>query len=319
MLKIMNPKQKIWTYSFVLLIVILSITNSCKKKDETLSKKNPVITWANPVDIGYGTLLSATQLNATADVHGTFVYTPAISTKLNQGANQNLKVDFTPTDGATYNTASKTVKINVIAPITVTDIDGNVYHTMTIGTQVWMVENLKTTKYNDGSAIPLVIDGTAWRALSTPGYCWYNNDAVTCKNTYGALYNWFTVNTGKLAPTGWHVPTDAEWTTLSDFLEGESVAGGKMKSTGTIEAGTGLWYAPNTGATNESGFSAIPAGYRNYTGTFNGIGFYGYWWSSSEDGTNFAWYRRVSYSVSRVDRIYYFKNCGFSVRCLRDL
>ena len=104
-------------------------------------------------------------------------------------------------------------------PITVTDIDGNVYHLITIGTQVWLVENLKTTRYNDGAPIPLVTDSAAWSLLTTPGYCWYNND-IANKNPNGALYNWFAVNTGKLAPTGWHVPTDAEWTILTTFLGG---------------------------------------------------------------------------------------------------
>jgi len=111
-------------------------------------------------------------------------------------------------------------------PSTVTDIDGNVYHIVAIGTQVWMAENLKTTKYNDGTFIPLVTDSTAWGNLSTPGYCWYNNDAATYKNTYGALYNWFTVNTGKLSPKGWHIPSDTEWETLITYLGGESLAGG---------------------------------------------------------------------------------------------
>ena len=135
-------------------------------------------------------------------------------------------------------------------PLTATDIDGNVYHTVTIGTQIWMVENLKTTRYNDGSPIPFVTDSSSWSNLTTPGYCWYNND-TTNKNTYGALYNWFAVNTGKLAPTGWHVPTDDEWTTLTTYLGGESIAGGKLKETGTTH-----WRTPNAGATNEIGFTA---------------------------------------------------------------
>ena len=201
---------------------------------------------------------------------------------------------------------------------TVKDIDGNVYHTVTIGTQIWMVEDLKTTRYNDGSAIPLVTDSAAWVALSTPGYCWYNNDATTYKNTYGALYNWFTVKTGKLAPTGWHVPTDAEWTILTTFLGGESAAGGKMKSTGTIEAGTGLWKSPNTGTTNESGFTAFPAGYRYYMGQFYGIGGYGTWWSSSETDTSRAWGRSMAYTASNVTSYPTDKPNGFSVRCLRN-
>ena len=205
-----------------------------------------------------------------------------------------MKADFTPTDPVSYYTASKTVKINVTGPSsTVTDIDGNVYHTVTIGTQVWMVENLKTTKYNDGTAIPLVTDVTSWSNLTTPGYCWYNNDATAYKTTYGALYNWFTVNTGKLAPTGWHVPTDGEWTTLTSYLGGENVAGGKMKSTGTIEDGTGLWHDPNIGATNESGFSGVPACGRNCDGRFANIGKDGIWWNASEYGTTDARLRNI--------------------------
>jgi uncharacterized protein (TIGR02145 family) len=200
---------------------------------------------------------------------------------------------------------------------TVTDIDGNVYTTVTIGKQVWMVENLKTTKYNDGSSIPLVTDDASW-ATGYAGYCWYNNDAATYKNAYGALYNWSTMNTSKLAPTGWHVPTDAEWTTLSDYLGGESIAGAKMKSTGTLEAGTGLWYYPNTGATNSSGFSAVPAGHRLYNGFYR-IGNNGYWWSSSEDNTINAWSRNISYNGSSVYSEANEKYNGYSVRCVRDI
>ena len=210
------------------------------------------------------------------------------------------------------------LNITTVVGETVTDIDGNVYRTVTIGTQVWTVENLKTTKLNDGTPIPLLTDNTEWRSLTTPGYSWYNNDAATYKTTYGALYNWHAVNTGKLAPTGWHVPTDAELTILTTYLGGEGIAGGKMKSTGTIEAGTGLWYSPNTGATNESGFTAVPAGSRSLDGTFGDIGDDGYWWSSSEYGTNYAWSRDLYYGLSTVGRSNDLKNFGLSVRCLRD-
>ena len=285
-------------------------TNSCKK-DETKSKKDPVITWANPADISFGALLSAIQLNATADVPGTFVYIPAIGTKLNEGANQDLKVDFRPIDATTYNTASKMVKINVIASTTVTDTDGNVYYTIKIGIQTWMVENLKTTKYNDGTAIPNVTDRSAWAVLTTPAYCWYN-DIATNKATYGMLYNWYVVSTSKLCPTGWHVPTDAEWSTLTTYL-GESVAGGKLKETGTTH-----WNSPNTGADNSSGFTALPGGIRNGNGTFDYIGYYGSWWSSSEFNRTRAWHRYVGYTDRCVSRTVNDSCEGLSVRCLRD-
>jgi uncharacterized protein (TIGR02145 family) len=177
-----------------------------------------------------------------------------------------------------------------------------------------MAENLKTTKYNDGTSIPLVTDGAAWAALSTPGYCWYNNDAATYKATYGGLYNWYTVNTGKLCPTGWHVPTDAEWTTLTTYLGGESVAGGRLKETGTTH-----WASSNEGATNESGFTALPGGKRSYDGLFNGNKINGVWWSSTEYPSSYAWYRFMYSYLSDVTRDYYYsKPYGFSVRCIKD-
>jgi len=308
----MKKKNRIWIFQLIIMGTFLMLTNSCKK-DETTSKKDPIITWANPADISFGTLLSATQLNATADVPGTYVYIPAIGTKLNEGANQDLKVDFTPIDATTYNTASKTVKINVTASTTVTDADGNIYHTVNIGTQTWIVENLKTTKCNDGTAIPNVTDGKAWPVLTTPAYCWYKNDTATNKATYGALYNWYVVNTSKLCPAGWHVPTDAEWSALTTYLGGESVAGGKLKETGTTH-----WISPNTGADNSSGFTALPGGIRNGNGTFDYIRYYGSWWSSSEVNKTRAWHRYVGYNVSYVSRTVNDSCEGLSVRCLRD-
>ena len=194
----------------------------------------------------------------------------------------------------------------------ITDKDGNIYTSVTIGTQVWMVENLKTTKFNDGTSIPNVTDNTAWIRLTTPGYCWYNND-VANKTPYGALYNWYAVNTGKLCPTGWHVPSDAEWTELTDYLGGESVAGGKLKETGTIH-----WDSPNTGATNETGFTALPGGGHDVDGTFGYVGEIGIWCSATAYNTYDAWGRFIGYSDSYLDRNHMGKEIGVSVRCLRD-
>jgi uncharacterized protein (TIGR02145 family) len=309
----MKQKNRIIIYPILVMGFVLILANSCKKDETTASKNNPIITWVNPLDINYGTLLSATQLNATANVPGIFVYTPAVGTKLNVGNNQDLIVDFTPTDTATYYTVSKTVRINVtLPPNSVTDIDGNVYNTVTIGTQVWMAENLRTTKYNDNTAIPNITDTTAWKALTTPAYCWYNNDASTYKANYGALYNWYTVNTGKLAPKGWHVPTDAEWTTLTTYLGGAAVAGGKLKETGTVH------WIDNMYATNETGFTALPGGLRWEDGLFYNVGVIGKWWSATEFLTNNAWYRQMYSKDSDVERYGYFKRPGFSVRCVKD-
>jgi uncharacterized protein (TIGR02145 family) len=200
----------------------------------------------------------------------------------------------------------------------VQDADGNLYSVLKIGTQYWLDENLKTTKCNDGTPIPIVTDNTTWSGLTSRGYCWYYNQDIYI-NIFGALYNWYTVQTGKLCPTGWHVPTDAEWTILTDYLGGLTIAGGKLKNTVT---GSPNWGSPNTGATNESGFAAPPGGRRNSDGTWSGGALNGYWWSSTAYAVVFpvidAWYRRMDYDNSGVYRDVYPKKCGFSVRCIKD-
>lgn len=212
---------------------------------------------------------------------------------------------------------------------TVTDVDGNVYHTVTIGTQVWMVENLKTTKFNDGTPISLVWDDESWWTRSrTPQYCWYNN-SITNKNIYGALYNWYAVNTGILAPSGWHVPTDAEWTTLENYLiengynfDGtlsENKIGKSMASkfgwntfaeTGTI--------GDDISKNNSSGFAAQPAGSRS--NGFYGIGEYCFWWTSTTSyNSSQAWDRFLNKGGISLGRWNDGdKPWGISVRCIKD-
>ncbi len=198
-------------------------------------------------------------------------------------------------------------------PGTVTDIDGNVYHTITIGTQVWMIEDLKTTKYRDGSAITLVEDNTAWSTLTTAAYCDYDNNSSNGA-TYGHLYNWFAVHDSRnICPDGWHVPTDADWSTLTGFLGGESVAGGKMKETGTTH-----WLSPNTAATDEAGFKALPGGERRATGQYIYLGEYSCWWSSTEYDAQQAWIRYIGHTDGEVTNQLYNKNYGYSVRCVKD-
>lgn len=203
------------------------------------------------------------------------------------------------------------------APVvtTVTDADGNVYNTVVIGAQTWMVENLKTTKFNDGTAIPVVEDGT-WGDLSSAAMCWYNND-VSNKLVYGGLYNWFAVNSGKLAPAGWHVATDEDWITLIFTLEGETVAGGKLKSTGTLESANGLWLSPNTGATNTSGFKGYPGGYRGSL-AYNDINAKGHWWTTLENGVSTAWGYELHHDSIAVFRQYNLKTEGRGVRCVKN-
>lgn len=196
---------------------------------------------------------------------------------------------------------------------TVIDIDGNSYHTVTIGSQVWMVENLKTTKYNDGNLIPLITDSITWGNQSTPGYSWYENNSATYKNTYGALYNWYTVNTGKLCPDGWHVPTLQEFRTLIHFLGDTLQAGGKMK-----EMGTTHWYSPNNGATNESGFTGLPGGNRYLNGGFEFLHNYGIWWTSTQEDSVSAYFM-VLYDLSAFSSCYNDNmKLGNSVRCIKN-
>ncbi len=244
----------------------------------------------------------------TTDGSGTGSFTSNL-TDLTPGTTYYVRAYATNTIGTSYGEY-----VTFLTDETITDVDGNTYKVIKIGNQIWMTENLKTTHYNDGTAIPLVTDNTAWGNLNTPGYCWYNNDATAYKDTYGALYNWYAVNTGKLAPTGWHVPTIAEWTTLTDYLGGKSVAGGKLKETGTTH-----WTSPNTGATNETGFTALPGGDRYFSsGNFNDVGNYGFWWSATEPFVANAFYCCMSNSKSSVYSSCYDAALGYSVRCVRD-
>jgi uncharacterized protein (TIGR02145 family) len=242
--------------------------------------------------------------------NGSFVIIPGISAANNSGGG-----------GSTGTTAHTCGTSNVHNPDltygSMTDQQGNVYKTIVIGTQEWMAENLNTSIYRNGDAIPTNLDEGTWQNTTSGAWAYYNNDAsYACP--YGKLYNWYAcVDARQLCPVGWHVPTDAEWTVLTDFIGGEAVAGGKMKTTGTIEAATGLWYSPNTGATNSSGFSGAPGGGGD-DGGYYGFGGNGFWWSSSEYDTYIAWLRSLYYYNDVAYRFNLGKQYGFSVRCLRD-
>jgi uncharacterized protein (TIGR02145 family) len=207
------------------------------------------------------------------------------------------------------------VTIDQASAASLVDQDGNNFGIVTIGNQTWMAENLKTTKYNDGTAITNVTVNETWATLGTEAYCWYGND-IANKAIYGALYNWYAVNTGKLCPAGWHVPSKAEWTTLINNLGGSSYAGGALKETGTTH-----WKPSNTGATNEVGFTALPGGYRGYNdGLFYSNGNSGFWWSSS---SSYEWpgqalYQGMYYINSYVEDDDDLQTLGLSVRCLRN-
>jgi uncharacterized protein (TIGR02145 family) len=200
-------------------------------------------------------------------------------------------------------------------PSTVTDKDGNVYQTVTIGTQTWMASNLRVTHYRNGESITNLTVDAEWAGATFAAWCDYSNSADN-GTKYGHLYNWYAASDSRnIAPVGWHVPTDAEWTTLTTYLGGESVAGGKLKEAGTLN-----WATPNTGTTNETGFSALPGGDRDsfLGGTFSNLGRGGYWWSSTENGTTGALDRLMVCYDSNVTRLNSNKAYGYSVRCVRD-
>ncbi len=195
----------------------------------------------------------------------------------------------------------------------ITDIDGNKYQTVWIGNQLWMAQNLRTTTYRNGTPIPHVTDNTEWSGLTSGAWCWYDN-STSYEQPYGKLYNWYAVNDiSGLCPSEWRVPTESDWTTLADFLGGVGLAGGKMK-----EAGTSHWDSPNTGATNETGFSGLPGGGRDEAGLFHNTGSAGYWWSSIEQSGTFAWLRNLSSNDDNLDNtLFFLKKSGLSVRCLK--
>jgi len=200
----------------------------------------------------------------------------------------------------------------------VKDIDGNVYKTVKIGNQWWMAENLKVTHYRNGDEIPNHSDEDEWDSR-TGAYCNYQNDPANGE-IYGKLYNWFAVTDSRnIAPEGWHVPTDVEWQEMVDYLGGDTLAGGKLKSTGTIEGGDGLWIKSNEGATNESGFSALPGGYRYSHGFYDSMGSTPYFWTSTESAGGTAWHRYLYYGNTTVYRFNgAWRQTGLSVRCLKD-
>jgi uncharacterized protein (TIGR02145 family) len=241
-----------------------------------------------------GTLLGQFTSTITGLTATTTYYVRAYATNAN-GTGYGQEITFTTPSPAT----------------TVTDFDGNVYNVIVIGTQSWMASNLKAIHLNDGSAIPKVSDNFTWSNLVTPGYVWYNNDSATYSG-YGILYNWNTVNTGTLCPTGWHVPTETELSTLISFLGGPIVAGGKLKETGTTH-----WLSPNTGATDEVGFKALPGGIRNYMGPFSGVGDIGAWWSSTRISTDPSSVSMYSGTAEMMLQFAMQMN-GQSVRCIMN-
>jgi uncharacterized protein (TIGR02145 family) len=195
----------------------------------------------------------------------------------------------------------------------VKDIDGNEYHTIQIGSQVWMTENLQTTRYNDGTEIPLITDQLAFYEIKAPCMCWYNNDESANKNGFGALYNWYAVDTKKICPSGWHVPSNEEWATMIEFLGGANIAGGKLKSFGIPN-----WTSRDAGAQESSGFNVLPAGFRGKGAFYPATKSAAIFWTSSVFDDDDAWTRYFQPDTITAGQGHGGKYHGFAIRCLKD-
>ena len=257
----------------------------------------------------WATIQSPTTSNSkTTDGTGTGSFISNL-TGLSSNTTYYLRAYATNGAGTNYGTEVSFKTTNPTSG-TLTDVDGNIYHYVTIGTQVWMVENLKTTKYRNGESITILTSDATWSSATGGSFCYYNNDLAN-KDIYGVLYNWHAVSDSRnIAPAGWHIPSDAEFNTLRTYEGGEGAAGAKLKETGFTH-----WNSPNTGATNESGFTALPGGFRNPDGTFANIGKSTYWYTSTL-GSIFGLYNTST-------QMYYgfggsVKVGGYSIRCLRD-
>ncbi|MFO7864147.1 MAG: FISUMP domain-containing protein [Salinivirgaceae bacterium] len=222
----------------------------------------------------------------------------------------SYSIELTVSNDYGSHTETKTDFIRVLTG-TVTDVDGNDYNTVLIGDQVWMAENLKTTTYNDGTAINLVENSLYWENNTNGAYCWYNNDEATYADTHGALYNWYAVNTGNLCPDGWHVPTDEEWTALERFIASDGHNGTEGKA---LKSTTGWEY--NGNGTDNYGFNALPEGARNETGPFYDFGNNCYWWSATDTTSSSAIKRGLLFDNDRVYKTDGSIRDGVSVRCL---
>ncbi|MCX6230292.1 MAG: T9SS type A sorting domain-containing protein [Bacteroidetes bacterium] len=211
---------------------------------------------------------------------------------------------------------SKTIIINfttTVCPSLVTDIDNNIYDVVLINNQCWLKQNLKARRFRNGDSITNIIDNTSWGSYTSAAYCNYNND-TNLANTYGRLYNFYVVSDSrKVCPTGWHPAANNEWDTLVNYLGGDNIAGGRLK-----ESGLAHWNSPNTGATNESDFTALPSANRNGNGTFMNVGYTCMWWTSTEDVPGFAWMRGLGFDAALIYNANISKNGGFSIRCIKD-
>lgn len=290
---------------------LISLQNRCDSLANALNKTNTNLQTTNNTLNNLGDSIISIQSKVVSIVN-------QISSLNLQLSGTNANITLIDSKITNLNTQLNNLLLELNALLTqqsiAVDIDGNVYHPVTIGTQIWMVENLKVTHYRDGSVIPIITDPTSWGSLTSGAWCDYLNVSSN-GTTYGHLYNWYSAaDSRNIAPIGWHVATDAEWTTLTNFLGGANIAGGELK-----EAGTSHWNNPNVGATNSSGFTALPAGHRYGDGSFLYLGGSALWWTSTEFSASIGWLRYLNV----FDSVIYRGNItnkvdGLSIRCIKD-
>ncbi|MCK4661553.1 MAG: fibrobacter succinogenes major paralogous domain-containing protein [Bacteroidales bacterium] len=310
-------------------------TTNWNNKLDSYTETDPVF---GPSVAGAITQTDTTNWNNKLDYY-TEIQNLADVLVISNSANSQIKNVTDPTDD--QDAVTKTyvdllearIEALELALMKPTDYDGNTYNIVKIGNQIWMAENLKTTHYVNGTEIPLVIDNTAWSNLTTPAYCWYNNDSASYANTYGALYNWYSVETGNLCPTDWHVPTDEEWKNLEKQLGMSEADADNTSWRGTdqgrqLKKYDDLWNENSTNANagyngsnggNPSGFAALPGGRRHYSdGSFFSLGNNGDWWSNTSIDASSSWYRVLYYGQAKVYRNDDTKVSGISIRCVKD-
>jgi uncharacterized protein (TIGR02145 family) len=338
----MKNNHRLLKYIQVIIGLLIILTNSCKKEDDNNTpptSKLAVLTTSNVINISYNSARCGGKItsdggakvtargvcfslfteptiadNKTVNGTDTGSYT-SVLTGLKAKTKYYVRAYATNSVGTAYGSVlSFNTSDYYITGNGVTDIDGNKYTSIILGSQEWTVENLKVTRYQNGDTIPYISDNTEWFSIINGACCDYENDSANTI-TYGKLYNFFAVNDPRfICPTGWHVPIDAEWSILSNYLGGQNVAGGKLK-----ESGTSHWMSPNMWATNVSGFTALPGGIRSsINGIFNYLGEEGDWWTSTEDDESNAWEWYLLFNDSTATNHYYDKNLGLSVRCIKN-
>jgi len=308
-----NTKNKSELLPILTTTTATEITENSAKSGGTITSDGGDVVTARGVC--WGTTENPTIVsNKTTDGSETGTFTSAV-TGLTPGTAYYIRAYATNSAGTGYGASVKIMTLPVAG--SVTDVDGNTYQSVNIGTQTWMASNLKTTKYRTGESISNVTDATAWSNATFGAWCDYSNDPLNGVS-YGRLYNWLAINDVRnICPVGWHVASQAEWTTLITYLGGESVAAGKLK-----EAGFAHWKtATSGGATNESGFTALPGGKRDPSGAFGSLGDFGYWWSLTENTTTSpitVWHWFMNYDTTNAHKDYDSKAFGRSVRCVKD-